>query len=40
MALKVVAQYYGGYVAKSTAIHMEYPFPASNERRINLSADP
>jgi transcriptional regulator GlxA family with amidase domain len=36
MALKVVARYYGKDIARSTAVHMEYPFPVSNERRISL----
>ncbi len=36
MALKVVARYYGKDIARSTAVHMEYPFPVSNERRIIL----
>jgi transcriptional regulator GlxA family with amidase domain len=36
MALKVVARYYGDHIARATAVHMEYPFPVSNERRINL----
>ena len=36
MALLVVAQYYGEDIARATARHMEYPFPETNERRINL----
>ena len=36
MALKVVAGYFGEDVARATAMHMEYPFPVSNERRIRL----
>jgi transcriptional regulator GlxA family with amidase domain len=36
MALKVVARYYGEHIARATAVHMEYPFPVSNERRISL----
>ena len=36
MALKVVARYYGEEIARATAVHMEYPFPISNERRIHL----
>jgi len=31
MALKVVARYYGEYIARTTAVHMEYPCPVSNE---------
>lgn len=38
MALKVVARYYGEDIARSTAEHMEYPFPISNERRIRIPA--
>jgi transcriptional regulator GlxA family with amidase domain len=34
MSLKVVARYYGEAVARSTARHMEYPFPDNNARRI------
>ncbi|MBE0582979.1 MAG: DJ-1/PfpI family protein [Desulfofustis sp.] len=40
MALKVVARYYGTDIAQATAVHMEYPFPISNERRIRFSANP
>jgi transcriptional regulator GlxA family with amidase domain len=36
MALIVVAQFYGEGVARATARHMEYPFPDSNKRRIDL----
>jgi transcriptional regulator GlxA family with amidase domain len=36
MALKVVARYCGEDIARATARHMEYPYPDSNERRINL----
>lgn len=36
MSLKVVAQYLGEDTAKSTAKHMEYPFPNSAERRIEI----
>ena len=36
MALKVVARYYGKDIARAAAAHMEYPFPVSNERRVNL----
>lgn len=34
LALNVVAQYYGEAVARSTALHIEYPFPEHNERRV------
>jgi transcriptional regulator GlxA family with amidase domain len=33
MALRVVGRYWGEAVARSTARHMEYPFPESNARR-------
>ena len=36
MALKVVARYCGENTARSTARHMEYPYPDSNERRIRI----
>lgn len=36
MALKVVARYFGEVVARATARHMEYPYPNSNARRIDL----
>jgi len=36
MALLVVAEYCGETIAHATARHMEYPFPQSNERRIDL----
>ena len=36
IALKVVARYYGKDIARATAVHVEYPFPVSNERRISL----
>jgi len=38
MALKVVARYCGEPIARATAVHMEYPFPANNQRRIRLNA--
>jgi transcriptional regulator GlxA family with amidase domain len=34
MALKLVARCHGEAVARSTARHMEYPYPDSNARRI------
>jgi transcriptional regulator GlxA family with amidase domain len=34
MALKVVARYCGEAVARTTARHMEYPYPDSNARRV------
>ncbi len=40
MALKVVARYFGENIATATAMHMEYRYPASNERRVNLKAQP
>ncbi|MBT6503028.1 MAG: DJ-1/PfpI family protein, partial [Deltaproteobacteria bacterium] len=36
MALKVVARYYGKDIARATSVHIEYPFPDNNDRRINL----
>jgi transcriptional regulator GlxA family with amidase domain len=36
MALRVVARYHGEGVARATARHMEYPYPASNARRVQL----
>jgi transcriptional regulator GlxA family with amidase domain len=36
MALLIVARYCGEPVARSTARHMEYPFPESNTRRVAL----
>jgi transcriptional regulator GlxA family with amidase domain len=38
MALHVVARYCGETAARSTAKHMEYPYPESNARRVNLTA--
>jgi transcriptional regulator GlxA family with amidase domain len=37
MALTVVKRYYGETIARATARNMEYPFPESNARRINMS---
>lgn len=37
LALKVVARYFGEAIAQATARHMEYPYPFSNARRINLA---
>ena len=34
LALRVVARYCGESVARSTARHMEYPYPESNARRV------
>jgi transcriptional regulator GlxA family with amidase domain len=36
MALKVVARTFGEDIARSTARHMEYPYPDTNERRIRI----
>lgn len=36
MTLKVVQHVYGEDIARRTARHMEYPFPESQERRIDL----
>jgi transcriptional regulator GlxA family with amidase domain len=37
MALKVVSRYCGEAIARTTAKHMEYPFPETNVRRIALA---
>ena len=37
MALKVVSRYFGEPIARATARHMEYPFPVSDARRIELA---
>jgi len=37
MSLRVVARYFGETVARATARHMEYPFPESDKRRINIA---
>jgi transcriptional regulator GlxA family with amidase domain len=34
MALRVVAHHHGEAVARTTAKHMEYPFPEDNRRRV------
>ena len=36
MSLKVVARYFGEAIARATARQMEYPFPETDERRVNL----
>ncbi len=36
MALKVVERYFGEGVARATARHMEYPYPDSDDRRIQV----
>jgi len=36
MALRVVVRYCGEAVARATAVHMEYPFPSDNLRRVPL----
>ena len=36
MALKVVANYFGEEIARATARHMEYPYPESDVRRIQI----
>jgi transcriptional regulator GlxA family with amidase domain len=40
MALQVVARYFGEDVARATAMHMEYPFPVNNQRRISIEPHP
>jgi transcriptional regulator GlxA family with amidase domain len=34
LALKIVQRFYGETIARATALHMEYPFPESNSRRV------
>ena len=36
MSLKVVEQYFGETIARATARHMEYPYPDTDGRRIQL----
>ena len=36
MSLKVVAHYFGEGIARATARHMEYPYPESDARRIQI----
>jgi transcriptional regulator GlxA family with amidase domain len=36
MSLKVVEQYFGGAIARATARHMEYPYPDTDSRRIQI----
>ena len=36
MSLKVVEQYFGEAIARATARHMEYPYPDTDSRRIQL----
>ena len=36
MSLKVVANCFGGEIARATARHMEYPYPESDVRRIQI----
>ena len=38
MSLKVVARYFGEDIARATARHMEYPYPESDARRIQIRA--
>jgi len=38
LALRVVARYFGEPVARNTARYMEYPYPESNARRVQVSA--
>jgi transcriptional regulator GlxA family with amidase domain len=40
MALMVVVSYCGETVARSTARHMEYPFPETDRRRVDISDTP
>ena len=36
MSLKVVARHLGEDIARATARHMEYPYPESDARRIQI----
>ena len=36
MSLEVVAHYFGEGIARATARHMEYPYPDSDARRIQI----
>lgn len=38
LALRVVARYFGEEVARNTARYMEYPYPESNARRVQVGA--
>jgi len=38
LALRVVARYFGEPVARNTARYMEYPYPESNARRVQVGA--
>ncbi len=38
MALRVLARYFGEKIARTTAQRMEYPYPESDARRVNVSA--
>jgi len=38
MSLKVVAHHFGEAIARATARHMEYPYPESDARRIEIGA--
>jgi hypothetical protein len=37
MALQVVADQQGETMARQTARHMEYPYPETNQRRIDIN---
>ena len=38
MSLKVVSRYFGENIARATARHMEYPYPESDARRVQIGA--
>jgi transcriptional regulator GlxA family with amidase domain len=38
LALRIVSRYFGEPVARNTARHMEYPYPDSNVRRVQVGA--
>jgi transcriptional regulator GlxA family with amidase domain len=38
LALRVVTRYFGEEIARNTAREMEYPYPESNARRVQVGA--
>jgi transcriptional regulator GlxA family with amidase domain len=38
LTLRLVARYFGEGVARNTARYMEYPYPESNARRVQVGA--
>jgi transcriptional regulator GlxA family with amidase domain len=39
LALRIVARHHGEAVARQTARYMEYPYPGSDARRVDLTSD-